>query len=176
MASGLERLVHQQHLGLPNDGTADGYPLVLAAGEDLGFAVQILGDAQNLRRLVHTGLDFLLGVLPQLLGELHVLPDGHVGGEGVVLEDHGDVTVLGGHVVHRLAADVHLAAADLLQAGHHPQRGGLAAAGGAHQHDDLRVLDYQVEVPHYQNALVGDLEVGLFLHFALLFSLGSLWG
>ena len=167
-----QRLVHQQYLRLPDDGTADGHTLALAAGEGLGLAVQVLGDAQDLRRLIHPGLDLILGVLPQLQGELHVLPDGHVGVQGVVLEHHGDVTILGGHVVHELAVDVQLAAADLLQSGDHPQRGGLAAAGGANQHDELLVLDLQVEVLHRQNALVGDLEIGLLLLLALLLFLG----
>ena len=42
-----ERLVHQQDLGLPHDGPANGHPLALAAGEGLGLAVQILRDART---------------------------------------------------------------------------------------------------------------------------------
>ena len=35
--------VHEEHLGLPDDGPADGHTLALAAGESLGLAVQVLG-------------------------------------------------------------------------------------------------------------------------------------
>ena len=35
------------------------------------------------------------------------------------------------------------------QAGDHPQGGGLAAAGGTHQDDELLVLDLQVQVGWY---------------------------
>ena len=52
----------------------------------------------------------------------------------------------GGDVVDQAAADVHLALGDLLQTGDHAQGGGLTAAGGADEDDELFVLDLQVEV------------------------------
>ena len=69
-----------------------------------------------------------------------------MGIEGVVLEDHGDIPVLGGHIVHHPVADEKLAVADILQAGNHPQGGGFAAAGRTHQDDKFLVLDFQVQV------------------------------
>jgi len=42
-------------------------------------------------------------------------------------------------------SDGNRAAADLLQPGNHPQRGGLPAAGGSHEHHELPVLDGQVD-------------------------------
>ena len=63
-----------------------------------------------------------------------------------VLEHHGDIPVLGLHIVHALAVDEQIALGDILQAGHHPQRGGLAAAGRTHQNDELLVRDLQIEV------------------------------
>ncbi len=124
-----ERLVHQEHLGITDDGAADGHALALAARQGV-LALQVLGDVQNLGRLPHLLVDLLLGHLAQLQGEGHVLIYGHVGVQGVALEDHGDVPVLRLHVVHPLAADDQIALGDILQAGDHPQRGGLAAAGG----------------------------------------------
>ena len=171
-----QRLVHQQDLRLPDDGAADSHALTLAAGKGLGLAIQIFRNVQNLRRLLHPLIDRSLVHFPQLQGESDVLPDGHVGVQGVVLEHHGDVPVLGGHIVHQLAADVQLAAGDLLQTGHHPQGGGLAAAGGANQHDEFLVLNVQIEVINGQNALLRDLEVGLFLRLALLLFLRLLMG
>ena len=91
-----------------------------------------------------------------------------MGIQGVALEHHGDIAVLGGDVVHQLAVDVQLAAGDLLQAGHHAQGGGLAAAGGADQNDELLVRDVQAELLHGNDALVRDLQVGLLLGLALL--------
>ena len=167
-----EGLVHQQDLGLPNDGATDGHALALAAGQSLGLAAQVFGDTQGLRRLVDPAVNLLLGHLAELQGELHVLPHGHVGIQGVVLEHHGDVPVLRLHVVHALAVDQQVTAGDILQTGHHPQSGGLAAAGGTHQHDELPVGDLQIEVLDCQYAFLGDLEVGLLFGLTLLFLLG----
>ena len=63
-----------------------------------------------------------------------------------------------------------------ISSGHHPQGGGLAASGGANQHDEFLVLNVQIEVINGQNALLRDLEVGLFLRLALLLFLRLLMG
>ena len=88
--------------------------------------------------------------------------------ERVVLEDHRDVAVLRLDVVHQLVADPQLTARDLLQTGDHAQGGGLTAAGGADEHDELLVGDLEVELLHGDDALVGDLEIDLLLGLALL--------
>ena len=72
----------------------------------------------------------------------------HVRIERVVLEHHRDVAVARRHVVDDVAADPDLAAGDLLQPGDHAQRGGLAAAGRADQHDELLVGDLEVDAVH----------------------------
>ena len=43
---------------------------------------------------------------------------------------------------------------DVLQTGHHAQRGGLPTAGGAHQDDELLVGDLQVERLHRHHRVV----------------------
>jgi hypothetical protein len=72
----------------------------------------------------------------------------HVRVERVVLEHHGDVAVLGRHVVDHAVADGDLAAGDLLEPGDHAQQRGLAAARRADQHDELAVLDVEADVFH----------------------------
>ena len=84
--------------------------------------------------------------MAQLQREGHVVVDGHVGVEGVVLEDHGDVAVLGGDIVDAAVADVEVALGDLLQPGDHAQRRRLAAARRPHQHQELVVNDLQIQV------------------------------
>ena len=106
-----------------------------------------------------------------------------MGIEGIALEHHGDVPVFRLHVVHQLPVDVQLAAGDLLQAGNHPQRGGLAAAGGADKDDELLVLDIQIELLDSNDALGSHLEIdfllgvsGLLLAFFLSAAVGIDFG
>ena len=141
-----QRLVQQEDGGVADHGPAQGHALALAAGQGLGLAVEQVLQIQGLGRLMDPPVDLILGDLLLEQAEGDVLVDGHMGVQGVVLEDHGDVTVLGGHIVDHPVADVQLAAADVLQAGDHPQSGGFAAARGAHQDDELLVLDLQVQV------------------------------
>jgi len=66
--------------------------------------------------------------------------------ERVVLEDHRNVARARRQVVHDALADPDLAVRDLLETRDHAQGGCLAAAGGADKHDELAVLDIEVEV------------------------------
>ena len=90
-------------------------------------------------------VDRRLRRLRELERERHVLLDGHVRVEGVVLEHHGDVAVLGRDLVDHPPADRDLALGDLLEPGHHPQQRGLAAARGADQDDELAVRDVDLD-------------------------------
>ena len=141
-----QRLVHQKHLWLAHDGAAQGHALALAAGKRGGLAVEKLFDAEDLRRLAHAAVDLRLGRLAQFEGKGHVVVHGHVRIEGVALKHHGDVAVLGQHVVDQFAVDIQFAFGDLLQAGDHAQRGGLAAARGADQHHEFLILDLQIKI------------------------------
>ena len=105
-------------------------------------------DVQHFGVFFHAGFDFRLGHLAELEAESHVVKNGHVRVEGVVLENHRDVTVFGGYVVDQTVADVELAAGDFFQTGHHAKRGGFAAAGRADQYDKLFVFNVQVKVAH----------------------------
>ena len=67
------------------------------------------------------------------------------GYQGVVLEDHRDVAVLGGQVRHVTIADPDLADVDLFEPGKHAQCRGLAAAGGTDQDEELTVRNVDVE-------------------------------
>ena len=89
-------------------------PMALAAGEGLGLALEQLGDIQDLRRLPDLLVDDTLGELPQPQAVGDVVVDRHMGVQGVVLEHHGDVPVLGGHGVDLPAADVDFPVGDLL--------------------------------------------------------------
>ena len=163
-----ERLVHEQDLGVAHDSAPDGDALALAARERLGLALEVLRDAQDLGGLAHLLVYLVLGGLAELQRKGQVVVDRHVRVEGIALEDHGDVSVLRGDIVHERAADVELAARYLLEARHHAQRRGLTAARGTYEHHELTVRDLEVKVLHGDDALVGHLEVALLFGLTLL--------
>jgi hypothetical protein len=93
-------------------------------------------------------LDHRLGGAAQAHAEADVLLHGHVRVQGVVLEDHGDVAVLGLLVGDHPVADGDLAVGDLVQAGDHAQDGRLAAARRADQDHELAAVDLEGHVAH----------------------------
>ena len=152
-----ERLVHQEDLGVADDRPPHRHPLALAAGEVGGAAVEVLGEVEGRGRLLDLLVDLGLVDLGQLQREAHVLAHGHVRVERVVLEDHGDVAVLGRAVVDHVAADLQLAAGDVLEPGDHPQRRRLAAARRPDEDHELAVGDVEVHLLDGFVAVVEDL-------------------
>ena len=92
----------------------------------------------------------------------------------VVLEHHRDVAVARRHVVDHVAADPDLAVGDLLQPGDHAQRGGLAAAGRADQHDEFLIGDVEVDAFHRLHAAVVGLDDFADRNFSHRFGVPSL--
>ena len=163
-------LVHQEDLGVTHDGAADSDTLALAARKRLGLTVEVLGNAQNLGSRANFAVDLVLGDLLELECKRHVPVHRHIGVQSIALEHHGDVAVLGRHVVDALAVDEHIARGDVLQAGDHAHRRGLTAARGANEDDELLVVNGEVEVLYSEHTVLGNLEVVLLLLGLLLFA------
>ncbi len=138
-----ERLVHQEHRGLPRDRAADRDTLTLAARQLLRLPLEELLETEHVRDLAHAPIDLGLRHASQLQSEGDVVVDGHVRVERVVLEDHRDVAILGRDVVDEALADEDVAARLLFEPGDHAKGGRLAATGGSDEHEELFVLDLQ---------------------------------
>ena len=148
-----QRLVHAEHLRVADDRAAHGHPLALTTGQGLGLALEELLETQDLGGLGDALVALVGGDLGHLESEGHVVRDGHVRVQRVVLEHHRDVTVLRRDVGDVAVADEDLAGVDLLETGQHPQGRGLAAPGRADEDHELAVLDLQVDAGH--RGLVG---------------------
>ena len=141
-----QRLVHEEDLRLTHDGAAHRDTLALTTGERLRLAVQVLGEVEDLRGLLDLLADLGLVDAGDLEREAHVVGDGHVRVQRVVLEHHRDVPVLRRQVRDVAVTDADGAAVDVLETREHAQGGGLAAAGGADEDEELAVLDVDVEL------------------------------
>jgi hypothetical protein len=120
----------------------------------LGTALKEFADFQNRGGFVYAFLDFFLVVLADFQTKRHVVKNGHVRIQGVVLENHGDIAILGGNVVHHFSIDVELAAGNIFETGNHAERGCLAAAGRADKDYEFLVLDGDIRVFHRVNTAI----------------------
>ena len=141
-------LVHQEHAHLADDGPAHRHALPLAAGKRPGHPVQVIRQAQHLGGFLDLLFDDVLVHALQRQAEGQVIVHRHVGIQGIALEHHRNAALPGALLVGALAVDQKFALADFLQPGDHPQRGGLAAAGGTNENNELAFLDFQVEIVH----------------------------
>ena len=114
-----QRFVEQEDGWAAHDRPAHGHALALAAGELFRLAVEELADAQKLGSFLDFLVDLSLGHLAQLEAERHVVVYAHVWVERVALEHHGDVAILGWHIVDDAVADEDAAVGNLFQTGQH---------------------------------------------------------
>ncbi|MPL88368.1 hypothetical protein SDC9_34388 [bioreactor metagenome] len=143
-----ERLVEQQHLRFAHDGAGKGDALALPARELLGTQLHLVEEADELERVMHLGLDLEPAEALDLKPIADVLAHRHVREEGIVLEHHVDLALVG-----RVPGDVLVGQPDgagggRLEAADHPQKRGFPAARGAEQRDEFAVLDRQRDIVH----------------------------
>ena len=100
----------------------------------------------EIKKRVDEILETVLGDVAVLQTEGHVLAHGHVREDGIVLEDHADVALVGRDVVDDLAVEGDRAAFDGVEAGHLAQKGRFAAARRAQQGKELALFYVEVEI------------------------------
>jgi hypothetical protein len=140
-----ERFVHQEDLRFAHDRPPHGNTLALSTGQRTRVALEIVLEVEHLGGLADATIALGLGDLADLESKAHVVGDGHLRIESVVLEHHCDVALLWSEVGHVDIADVDASLVDVLETRKHPQTGRLAAAGRSDEHQELAVVDVEVE-------------------------------
>ncbi len=140
-----ERLVHEERLRAAHDRARQRDPLTLPARQLRGLAVEQAAEVEAVGGLLHQCRPLGRRHLARPQRELDVPPHGHVRVERVALEHHRDVAVLGLDVVDDALADGDGARRGVLEPRDHPQRGRLAAARRAEEHEELLVGDVEGE-------------------------------
>ena len=146
MSRRLKRLVEEEALRVPDDGAADGNPLLLALRQPAGNATQRVGEVEQGRDLAHAPVDLLGGDLLGVEREGQVLRHRETRIEGVELEHHGNVAIARREVVDPAACDEDVARRRVLEPRDHAERRGLAAARRAEQAHDLAGFHVEVDV------------------------------
>ena len=93
------------------------------------------------RGAIHAGGNLLPLGAAQLEREAHIVGNGHVRIQRVVLEHHRNVALLGMDIVDDAVPDRNRAGGDVFEPCEHPQQGRLAATGGTDQDDEFTVVD-----------------------------------
>jgi len=70
---------------------------------------------------MHTLFDLGLGISAQNQAKRHILEDRHVRIQRIILEHHGNIAILGRHIINQPVADENLAVGNLLEPGDHAQ-------------------------------------------------------
>src|SRR2546425_3615536 len=143
-----QRLAQQEARGPAPDRPARPHALPLAAGQLFGFAVQQLLNPQHLGRFLDPPVDLRLRIFAQPQPERHVVVHRHVRVQRIVLEHHGDVSILGWDVIHPAFANEDIAGCRLLEPGDEAQRRRLAATRWTDQHGKLLVRNLQRDLIH----------------------------
>jgi hypothetical protein len=118
----------------------------LPAGNGGGVTVENLLDLQQLRHRCHARVRLLAGEPGGFQRKADIVAHRERRIERIAFERHGDAAACRMKRVDRAAGERDGAVRDVLEAGDHPERRGLAATGGAEQRDDLAGLDLQRHV------------------------------
>ncbi len=113
---------------MADNSFCQGGALVLSAGDLAGFSAQNICNIQHLADLIHAFLSSTSVLFVKTGCQEQVFADGHVGVEGVVLKDHGDITLGGGDCVDCLIVDADGALVWFFQTGDAAQECGFATA------------------------------------------------
>ena len=141
-----ERLVEQEQGGLEEQAARDGDTLLLAAGHLVRILLLAAAHGYEGEYILDVGVDLSLGHLAELEAEGEVFVNGHVRPQVVALEYHCGRAFLGRQADDGLTIDGDVAARDVEEAADGAQNGGLAAAGGAEEGDDLTFVNIEVDV------------------------------
>jgi hypothetical protein len=66
--------------------------------------------------------------------------------QSVVLEYHGDITILGLYIVHDSVTNLQFTGRDILQTCNHTKGGGLTASRRSYEDDELLICDFQIKI------------------------------
>ena len=161
-----EGLVHEQQLGIHRQRPRQCHSLLLATAQQRRRPVGVVFQLHQLQGLEdpfpHQGFGDLLPSARQR--QRDVLKDGHVGPDGVGLEHHADLPVLGRRAdaaapgEDRVAVDLDLSGIRHFQAGHTAQQRRLAGAARAQEHEELAFGDSLRDVAESLHLVAADSE------------------
>ena len=143
-----EGLVEQKHVRIENQGARQGHTLLLTARELTGIPFFEARQIDQRQRVVHLLGNFPMGCFLDLEAVGHIVEDGHVRPEGIVLKDHADVPFIGGHRRYFPVSEVDLPVIGFVKAADETEDRRLAATRRPQQRKEFAVLDIEGDMTH----------------------------
>src|SRR3989442_1227790 len=143
LVQSAERFVEQEQHRLDREHAGQRDPLLLATRELMRVAVGEAGQSDEAEHLLHAACDRGARPFAHAQPERDVVGDRHVGKERVMLEDDTDVAQVREDIVHHFVPQDDLALARRQEPRDALEQGGLAAAGGPEQRDELARRDVE---------------------------------
>ena len=116
-----KRFIEQEYLRVTNDSTTYSNTLSLSTRESLWLTIEILSKVKLFCSIANTAVDFSLVHLTNLQSECHIIINSHMWIKSVVLEYHGDITILWRNVVHFNAINEELTFSNIFQTSNHTE-------------------------------------------------------
>ena len=150
-----QRLVEQQYARLYHQRAGQRHALLLAAGKLVGHAALHAAHFYQLQNRLDPSFDLGLGHFAQAQAVSHVVKHVVMREQGVALEHHGGVALVGGQGIDGFAAQIDFALVRAFESCHHAQGCGLTAAGRAQQGHEAARLNIQRNVMYGIEVLAG---------------------
>ncbi len=143
---GGERFVEEQDPGSVDERPGEGDALLLAAGQLVGATSREIADLDEGHGFVDAAVEFGTGHALHAQPEGEVVADVEMREEGVGLEDGVDGAPVGGDGKGVEAVEPELTGVGEVESGDEAEEGGLAAAGGAEEGEELAGGDGEADV------------------------------
>ena len=143
-----EGLVEEKHVRVEDQGAGQGHALLLAARELAGIPLFEARQVDQRQGVVHLLGDLRAGRFLDLEAVGHIVEDGHVRPEGIVLKDHADVPLIGRDRRYLPVPEVDLSVIGLVKAADETQDRRLAATRRPQEGKELAVLDIEGDMTH----------------------------
>ena len=141
-----KRLIKKEYLRVTHYCTTERNTLLLTTGKSLRISVKQVGNIKYAGCFFNLALDCFLRYLAELKTECHIVKNGHMRIQSVVLEHHRNISVLWSDVVYELVADEKLAFRDFLKTCNHTQSSGLTATGRTYEDNKFSIFDFQTKI------------------------------
>ena len=147
-------LIQQQHARAFHQCPRQRHPLPLPAGQLIGPATAEPIQFDQRQRFFHAHRALAAGHAVHLQAVTHIVSHAHVREHGVILEHHVDWALVGRNIRHVLPVDQDAAFRWHFEPGQHAQQGGLAAARGPQQREELALPHLQIDSVHRHHLAV----------------------